>query len=121
MILMAVVLASSTAPTQRDLDAQAGSAFTQADAAMNAQYQATMAAMRSLDGFPPTAIPLRRTGPSHANMVLQAQRAWLAYRDAECAAEGYNFRGGSAEGMSVDGCKTRLTIARTAELKDGVQ
>jgi uncharacterized protein YecT (DUF1311 family) len=51
-------------------------------------------------------------------IALKGQRAWLAYRDAQCEAEGKSAEGGSMQPMLVAGCLARLTKARTAELKD---
>ncbi len=49
--------------------------------------------------------------------ALAGQRGWLAYRDGQCAAEGYGARGGTMEGMLITYCKTRLTLIRVRELK----
>ena len=46
-----------------------------------------------------------------------AQRAWITFRDAACAAEGYQMHGGSAEPMVIYGCRARLTEARLADLQ----
>ena len=100
--------------SQAGLDERAGAGFAAADAAMNAQYRATLAAMGRMDGLD---APDARSGPGYQDALLAAQRAWLAFRDAECVAEGYQFRGGSAQGMAVAGCKATLTRARTAQLK----
>jgi uncharacterized protein YecT (DUF1311 family) len=50
--------------------------------------------------------------------ALEGQRGWLAYRDGQCATEGYEARGGSMEMMMVVYCKTRLTQARVRELRN---
>ena len=50
--------------------------------------------------------------------TLEGQRGWLAYRDGQCAAEGYEARGGTMEAMLVAYCKTRLTRARVKELRE---
>ena len=50
--------------------------------------------------------------------TLEGQRGWLAYRDGQCAAEGYGARGGTMEGMLITYCKTRLTNARVKELRE---
>jgi uncharacterized protein YecT (DUF1311 family) len=46
-----------------------------------------------------------------------AQRAWMAFRDAECAVAGYEALGGSMESMLVSGCVAQLTKRRAAELR----
>jgi urease subunit alpha len=45
--------------------------------------------------------------------LVTAQRAWIAYRDAECEARGFQARGGTMEPMLVAGCIADVTDART--------
>ena len=114
MILLALLLGLQT---QADLNETAERADQAADAAMNAQYGRTMAAMRRADALPSDRLPgLHRTGPSRANALLQAQRAWLGFRNAQCNAEGAAFAGGSAHGAAVSGCLATLTRERTRQL-----
>lgn len=50
--------------------------------------------------------------------LLMAQRAWLAYRDADALLTGdIDARGGSMQGMLVALRKRELTISRTADFK----
>ena len=50
--------------------------------------------------------------------LLTAQRAWLAYRDADALLTGdIDARGGSMQGMLVALRKRELTISRTADFK----
>jgi uncharacterized protein YecT (DUF1311 family) len=93
---------------------QAGaSSYQAADAALNAQYRRTLAQAQRLDrGVRPTD-----GGPTYAAALLAAQRAWLAFRDAECRVEGYQYRGGSAQGMVHRQCLTDLTRTRTTQLR----
>ena len=81
-MLIAVV---APVQSQADLNRQSEQAAAGADAAMNAQYRQTMAAMKTLDAY---KAPDATTGPSYQNALLAAQRAWLAYRDAECVVRG---------------------------------
>lgn len=88
--------------------------FVDADALMNAQWALTSAEMKLRDeGFDPSW----DDRPGYFETLLDAQRAWLAYRDAHCLSEGYAARGGSMEPMLVSGCKAHLTRLRTAELE----
>lgn len=49
--------------------------------------------------------------------LVQAQRAWLAYRDAACDFEGrFGAGGGTAEGLHVLSCKLELTKQRADHL-----
>jgi len=48
-----------------------------------------------------------------------AERAWIAYRDAECTYETADNRGGSMEPMIYSGCMATMTKQRIAVLKAG--
>lgn len=55
-----------------------------------------------------------------ANKLLQtAQRAWIAFRDAECAYAAADSEGGSIYPMEVSQCLTELTNERTKQLTSG--
>lgn len=81
-----------------------------ADAALNAAYKAARQAQQAIDADLPAA---ERGAEAQ---LRDAQRAWVSFRDAACAAEGYQMHGGSAEPMVIYGCRARLTEARTADL-----
>jgi len=49
--------------------------------------------------------------------LISAQRAWIAFRDAECTFQSSGDDGGSAAPMVVAACRTTLTADRTAQLK----
>jgi uncharacterized protein YecT (DUF1311 family) len=52
----------------------------------------------------------------HQPLLRTAQRAWLAYRDAECALQGSHVLGGSMYSQMVLVCKAEMTGARSQEL-----
>ena len=49
--------------------------------------------------------------------LLQAQRAWLGYRDSTCDAEAAQYAGGSIRPLVHADCLHRLTVQRNAELR----
>jgi uncharacterized protein YecT (DUF1311 family) len=53
----------------------------------------------------------------YLDALMASQRAWLAYRDAECAWQGFEARGGSMEPMLVNACLAEKTTARIKELQ----
>lgn len=55
--------------------------------------------------------------PDTVKKLVSAQRAWIAFRDAECDFVTLNTQGGSAYGMLVSMCRDRLTQARIKEFK----
>lgn len=48
---------------------------------------------------------------------VKAQRAWIAFRDAECGFNAGNSSGGSIYPMLVASCKTDLTEQRNKQLR----
>ncbi|MEA2120005.1 lysozyme inhibitor LprI family protein [Halovibrio sp. HP20-50] len=50
--------------------------------------------------------------------LREAQRAWINFRDAECAFESSAVEGGSAQPMVRNGCLTAQTKARTERLQE---
>lgn len=55
--------------------------------------------------------------PDTVKKLVSAQRAWIAFRDAECDFATLNTQGGSAYGMLVSMCRDGLTQARIKEFK----
>jgi uncharacterized protein YecT (DUF1311 family) len=55
----------------------------------------------------------------YADALLASQRAWLAFRDAECAWQAMEMHGGSGEPMLLYGCQARLTQQRIKQLQTG--
>lgn len=87
--------------TQADMDLCAGQEFIQADAGLNSTYKALLA----------------KITPSGQAGLRAAQRAWLDYRDKECAFETAGSGGGSIHPMVETECRTALTRQQTARLK----
>ena len=100
--------------TQQAMNYCAGLEYDEADKALNAQWRETAAEMRRLDA----ASTPDDGRPGYFEQLLAAQRAWLIYRDAHCASEGYYARGGSLEPLLVATCKTKVTRARTLQLRE---
>ena len=102
---------------QTDMNICAQNDYRRADQAMNAQWKRTLSVMRNRDrDAAPYADMLR--GPGYAQALIRAQRAWIAWRDANCRVEGYAARGGSLEPMLVSFCKTEMTKLRLVELRE---
>jgi len=101
-----------TNPTsQVEMTGCASQAWEAADAALNAAWGPAMERARALDeGGPSGAVPA-------ATLLRDAQRAWIAFRDAACDAEATKARGGTAQNMLFYICLERLTLRRTEDLK----
>ncbi|OYU40382.1 MAG: hypothetical protein CFE33_07630 [Pseudorhodobacter sp. PARRP1] len=101
----------ANAETQVELTYCAEQDWLAADADLNTAYAAARAQMQGIDA------DLDADERGAANFLRDGQRAWVTFRDATCAAEGYTMHGGSAEPMVIYGCRARLTAQRTADLE----
>ena len=99
------------AMAQAELNACVYAEFETADAALNKIWPQAMALMKQIDANLPKA------EQGAADQLRDSQRAWITFRDANCAAEAYMVHGGSAQPMVRYGCMARLTEARTADLE----
>lgn len=101
---------------QQEMNLCAAHDFRMADRALNEQWRITSKAMKERDRARAEWTPTDER-PSYFNTLLEAQRAWISFRDAHCRLEGYEARGGSLEPLLVSTCKTHLTKLRTEELR----
>ena len=118
-LMLALAVANQHVPCKNPIDQStmtrcAYQDYQAADRLLNAEWARALARRRYLDRS--NAIPNDPT-PSYEQVLVKAQRAWIAYRDAQCAVEGQEMRGGSGEPMIVGQCLARLTRERTAYLK----
>ena len=88
---------------QTVLNECADAGFRAADAKLNAAYR---------------AVTRRLTEDSARPSLVEAQRAWIRFRDAECAFDTNVYEGGSIRPMLFSQCLTRVTDQRTADLND---
>ena len=88
------------ASTQADMNACAAQSFGKADAALNAAYKDLMA---------------KQDKAGQAGLK-KAQRAWLQYRDLQCAFNTAGSFGGTVHPMVLAACREALTKAQTAVL-----
>jgi uncharacterized protein YecT (DUF1311 family) len=86
--------------SQQMMNICAGEDYHAADARLNAAYQ-DLISSDDADG---------------KRLLQAAQRAWIAFRDAECAHSTAASAGGSIHAMAVSQCLTKLTDDRTRQL-----
>jgi uncharacterized protein YecT (DUF1311 family) len=60
-------------------------------------------------------------GDSLTTSLRDAQRAWIAFRDAECALQYDRWGGGSIRSIAYADCKMTMTASRAIELRDMVE
>lgn len=97
--------------TQYEMNYCAQKAYEYADEDLNSDYQQARAAMIEIDEY----LQPELFGAKQA--LLDAQRAWIKYRDLACSAERFIVRGGSMEGLIMGNCLERLTRQRSEDLR----
>jgi uncharacterized protein YecT (DUF1311 family) len=90
--------------SQQWMNRCAGDAYQRADKALNAQWAKVFATYGD--------------DAESKNLLLDGQRAWLKYRDAQCELAAFDSRGGSIWPLINSGCLASLTRQRTKELAD---
>lgn len=79
------------------------------DGILNDEYQNTRAAFRERDAS---------EGLTLADGLRDAQRAWIAFRDAECGLSYAVWGGGSMRGIAHANCLMVMTAERSLALRD---
>lgn len=92
----------SNEQTQTDLTICAVDNFNEADAELNAAYK------QMTDRLKPE--------PDTLKLLVEAQRAWIGFRDAECTYATSATVGGTIHPMMEAECREGLTRKRTADL-----
>jgi uncharacterized protein YecT (DUF1311 family) len=105
----------TNAVTQQEMNLCAELDWQVADAELNDAYAAVIAMMQNIDA---ETTPI---GVTEEARLREAQRAWVAFRDATCDVAGYAMRGGSAEPLLIYGCMMTLSAERADELRGLVE
>lgn len=92
------------AQTQADLADCAAQALATADRELNALY-----------GQMQQRLDYDEDGRA---ALTQAQRRWVAFRDAECAFATHQSTGGSINAMQVNDCRARVTQSRVVDFNN---
>ena len=75
--------------------------LTESDAMLNRYFQVALKRVR------------KEGGGATARRIIQAERSWVAYRDAECASVFDYWSGGTIRASMEIDCRIRLTRLRT--------
>jgi uncharacterized protein YecT (DUF1311 family) len=101
----AAAIDCAAAKTQADLATCTAANAASADAGLNAVYKA-------LAG---------RLAPADLKRLRDAQRAWIPFRDKECAFRTQPYADGSVYATLAEACKAELTKVRLAQLQHQLQ
>jgi uncharacterized protein YecT (DUF1311 family) len=90
----------------------ADKAFLEADRALNAAYKAALAGIAKDNGEASEAKKWEAA-------LRSSQRAWIAFRDAECKGlVAMEWSGGTGATSAILGCMTQMTQERTKALEE---
>jgi uncharacterized protein YecT (DUF1311 family) len=92
------------AQTQAQLNACAAADLKQADARLNALYKQMQTRLKA--------------DPRTGKLLVDAQKKWLAFRDAECTLRTVRSADGSMQPMNVASCVAGLTASRAKDFED---
>jgi uncharacterized protein YecT (DUF1311 family) len=105
-------IACAKASTTIEINFCAEQDFKAADARLNAAYKAMLGRVETGTDFD------AKTKAGLRAAIQDAQRKWLAFRDADCKeAVGREWTGGTGMSYAVYSCLTEKTAARTRELE----
>ncbi|OWU68731.1 hypothetical protein ATO3_23585 [Marinibacterium profundimaris] len=102
LCLPAMAQAACPGDTQVEMNECAAAEYKAADAELNAAWKPAKAFFDEA---------------GHGEDLLKAQRAWIAFRDANCQAEAAPYTTGSIQPLVFSSCMERLTRQRTEDLK----
>lgn len=106
--------------TQMEMTYCAGDDYETADADLNALWPDIVAAAKQNDEY--VADMARERGvPTTLEALRNAQRAWIAFRDAQCEYEAYEVFGGTMQPMVGSLCLARLTRERIEVLSRALE
>lgn len=114
MILAAALSQCNKAPSNLEMRRCTGRLLEKTDHEMATQWRLTLRKLRAED------LQNRRelaNKPILAEGLLRSQRAWLRYRDAECAMISEQAAGGTAYGELGSRCAIALNQERRLQLK----
>ena len=97
--------------TQADMTICAGKDYEKADKQLNVEYQKLRKLLVERDKTADA------DGKGATDALVTAQRAWVAFRDANCAVAGFQARGGSMEPMLISSCLAEMSTRRADELR----
>lgn len=97
--------------TQSDMNTCADLEYEEADKDLNKAYQQVRKKMSEWDKAEDEA------SKGAVDALVAAQRAWVAFRDANCETVGFQARGGTMEPMLVSNCLADMSTKRAEELR----
>lgn len=102
LLLLGAPTGAAFAQTQQEMNQQADAEFQKADKALNAVYQKL----------------IKKVTPEVKERLIDAQLAWIKFRDAEAKARAAEVEGGSMYPLLYSGSLAETTRVRTQQLQE---
>jgi uncharacterized protein YecT (DUF1311 family) len=120
MIFLSILAASAVAncsnyDTTMDINQCLQREQAAAEVVLTASYKRALASAAQTDARTDWK---RDNRPKTRDALVQAQRAWIVFRDAHCLSMSFTMRGGSGEGTAAGACKLALTEDRIGQLQE---
>jgi uncharacterized protein YecT (DUF1311 family) len=93
------------AQTQTEMNQTAHADFEKADAELNKVYKQLIMVLNK----------------EEKQLLIQAQKDWIKFRDSHCGFEAEEFEGGSMQPLIYSGCLTERTNNRIEDLKASLE
>lgn len=101
LFVFSCITGTTFCQTQQQMNNEAKIAHEKADADMAKKYKYVMEKLSS---------------PTQKNLLLEAQRAWIKYKETHCKALANQYEGGSMYPLVYYSCLEELTIQRKKQL-----
>lgn len=102
LAFMLVLAPAAFSQTTVEMKEEASRIYEASDKAMNAAYSQLMGVLNE----------------EGKKRLKEAQRAWIAYRDAQAGFDSHHLAGGTMEGLERTGALNLLTQERTKRLRE---
>ena len=114
LVLMLLTVVGAKSQKQRQIQpCEERSSQAEASACAYREYQAADAELNKVYNRLAAALDAEDKA-----LLKASELAWIKYRDSNCTFESSQYKGGTMRPMIESFCLTRVTKARTAELKD---
>ncbi len=105
------------AATQPDANTCSANNAINDDAQLNLAYRMVVRFFENNSKTDAGDPALQATDNAELRDLKAAEKAWIAYRDAECNFEAEGYAGGSIQPMIETNCQAALTVQQTKRLK----
>jgi uncharacterized protein YecT (DUF1311 family) len=105
MMFFSLGITAGYSQTQMELNENAGKRYEKTDVDLNKVYKQLLTVLSGKD----------------KQLLVNAQRSWISFRDNHCKYEESYYDGGSMQASVWSDCLTELTTERIKQIKDAIE